>query len=125
MQPRAGRQGQQIDARGGDALAEVGRPNDETLLAKLIEQFGVDQMHLAQIGLRRIPADARTMLDRLAHMRVAGDLKTLEQAYAQARRLAEMMAGTGTEGEDAAHPRSDFRHASPNTRLKIVSTCLK
>ena len=47
--------------------------NDEALGAQLVEQFGMDQMHLAQVGLGRILADARAMLDRLAHMGVAGD----------------------------------------------------
>ena len=34
------------------------------LLAQFVEQFGMDQMHLTQIGLGRILADARAVLDR-------------------------------------------------------------
>ena len=124
MQPRARWQRQQIDAFGGDVLAEVGGLHDKTLAAQFVEQLGVDQMHLAQIGLGRIPADAGAVLDRLAHMGVAGDAESREQANAQGRRLAEVMAAAGADGDDAAHDPSS-RHASPNTRRKIVSTCLK
>src|ERR1035438_1205380 len=100
MQPRAGRQGQEIDARRGDVLPEIASLDHEALCPQFVEEFGVDQMHLAQIGLCRIFADARTMLDRLAHMRVAGDAEALQEAYAETRRLAEMVAGANTDGND-------------------------
>ena len=124
MQPRARRQRQQIDAVSGDVLAEVGGTHDKTLHPQFLEQFGVDQVHLAQVGLGRIAADAGTVLDRLAHMGVAGDAQSREQANAQGRRLAEVMAAAGADGDDAAHGNVPC-HASPNTRRKIVSTCLK
>jgi hypothetical protein len=63
----------------------------------------MNKMHLTQIGLRRIPADAGAMLDRLAHMGVAGDTQSLEQANAWTWRLAEVMAGTKADGDNAAH----------------------
>ena len=75
----------------GDVLAEVGGLHHKSLGAQFVEQFGVHQMHLAQIGLRRIFADAGAMLDRLAHMGVAGDAEALQQANAEARRLAEVV----------------------------------
>lgn len=64
------------------------------------------------------------MLDRLAHMGVADDTQAPEQANAQARRLAEVMAGAKADGDDVAY---EYRldQLSPNTRLKMVSTCLK
>ena len=103
MQPRAGRQGQQIDAGCGDVLAKLAGLNRKTFGAQFVEQFGMNQMHLTQIGLRRVPADARAVLDRLAHMGVAGDTQSLEQANAEARRLAEVMAGAKADRCDAAH----------------------
>jgi hypothetical protein len=36
-----------------------------------------------------------------------------------------VMAGTGADGKNAADLQTFSHHASPNTRLKIVSTCLK
>src|SRR6202022_510069 len=70
----------------------------------------MNQMHLAQIGLRRVLADAGAVLDRLAHMGVACDTQSLEQANAEARCLAEVMAGAKADRCDAAHG-SRFRLA--------------
>jgi hypothetical protein len=81
-------------------------------------------MHLAQIGLRRVFADARAVLDRFSHMGVAGDTQSGQQANAEAGCLAEVMTGARTDGEDAAHE-CLLGQFAPNTRLKIVSTCLK
>src|SRR3978361_58384 len=61
------------------------------------------QMHLTHIGMRRIPGDTRAMLDGSAHMRVAGDAQPRQQANAEARRLAEVMAGAKTDCDDVAH----------------------
>src|SRR3982074_176993 len=84
----------------------------------------MDQMDLAQIGLRGVLADARAMLDRLAHMRIAGNTETSKQAYAEAGRFAEVMTGARTDANDVAHddPIACLRmdQLSPNTRLKIV-----
>jgi len=110
MQPRTCWQCQQIDAGSGDVLAEIGGLNDKTLRSQFVEQLRVHQMYLAQIGLRWVLADARAVLDRLAHMGVAGDAETLQQANAEIRRLAEVMAGTRANGNDAAHMRrTSFR----------------
>jgi hypothetical protein len=103
IQSRAGRQRQQVDAFGGDVLTEVGRLYRKAPGAQFIEQFDMQQMHLAQIGLRRILADARAMLDRLAEMGVAGDTQSGQQANARTRRLAEVMAGAKADRNDAAH----------------------
>src|SRR5437868_6405626 len=100
---RAGRQGQQINAGGRDVLAKLTRLYRKAFRAQLVEQFGMNQMHLTQIGQLRVLADARAMLERLAHMGVAGDTQSLEQANAAARRLAEMMTGAKADGCDAAH----------------------
>lgn len=49
----------------------------------------MDQMNLAQIGLKRIPAHLRAMLDGLSHMRIALDSQAGEELDALYRRLAE------------------------------------
>src|SRR6266404_4424375 len=103
MQPRAGWQGQQIDAGCGDVLAKLAGLNGKAFGAQLVEQFSVNQMHLTQIGLRRVLADARAVLHRLAHMAVAGDTQSPKQANAEARRLAEVMTGAKADRCDAAH----------------------
>src|SRR5436190_13097332 len=106
MQSRAGRQGQQINAGGRDVLAKLARLYRKAFRGQLVEQFGMNQMHLTQIGQLRVLADARAVLERLAHMGVAGDTQSLEQAYAETGRLAEVMTDAATDGNDAGHMRS-------------------
>src|SRR6185437_6116972 len=61
-------------------------------------------MHLAQIRLGRVAADARAMLDRLAHMRVALDAEPRDKADAALGRLAEIVPwATAHGGDDAGH----------------------
>ena len=60
-------------------------------------------MHLTQIGLRGVLAYARAVLNRLAHMGVAGDPQSAQKANAKARRLAEVMTGAKAYGDDVAH----------------------
>src|SRR3954452_7500300 len=102
MQPSPARQLQQVDTRGGDVLAEIAGPYGEARRMHFVEQLGVHQMHLAQIRLRRIPADVRTMLDGLAHMGVAIDAQSLDEPDAEARDLAEVMASAQADGGHAA-----------------------
>jgi hypothetical protein len=63
----------------------------------------MDQMDLAQIGQRRGFAGVRTVPDGGAHMAVAGDSQSRQQANAKAGRLAEVMAGAKADRDDAAH----------------------
>ena len=64
-QPGAGRQPQQVDAAGGDVLAHLPGHHREPGGPELLVQLGVDQVHLAQVGLVRVAGDARAVLDRL------------------------------------------------------------
>ena len=52
--------------------------------AQLVVQLGVDQVHLAQVGLGRIARDARAVLHRHAHVRVAFDAEPGQQRDAGA-----------------------------------------
>ena len=72
-QMRASGQAQQLDAAGGDVLAELARRDREASCRQCAQQFGVEQMHLAQVGLQRVARYARAMLHGTAAMRVALD----------------------------------------------------
>ncbi len=68
-------------------LAEFAGPHHKALGAQFVEQLGMNQMYLTQIGLGWIVADARPVLDRRTHMGVAGDPQSRQQADAQGWRL--------------------------------------
>ena len=89
MKPCSGRQGEEIDASGGDVLAHRARLNLEARVAQFIEQFSVQQMHLPQVRCRRVTRDARAVFHRRARMRVALDAKPGDEANNELVRLAE------------------------------------
>jgi hypothetical protein len=49
---------QQIDAACRDVLAHLTGLHREAVAAQFIVQFGVDQVHLAQVGLARVASNA-------------------------------------------------------------------
>ena len=63
----------------------------ESVFGDLVEKLGVDQVHLTQIGLRRIAGDARSVLDCCAGMSVALDAPPLDEDDLLDDRLAELM----------------------------------
>ena len=58
VQTCSGWQGQQVNAGGGDVLAEIAGPHREIGGHQFLEQLGVQQVHLPQIRLARIAGDA-------------------------------------------------------------------
>ena len=58
---------------GRDVLAHLPRRHGEAGGAQLVVQLGVDQVHLAQVGLGRVARHPRAVLDGHALMRVALD----------------------------------------------------
>jgi hypothetical protein len=64
------------------------------------------QMHLPQIRRIGILPGEVEMLDPLAHMGVAFDAQAGQQADAEARRLAEVMAATEADGDYSGHANS-------------------
>ena len=46
---RAGREAEQVDAFGGDILTKIARFDVEALLADLVEQFFVHEVHLTEV----------------------------------------------------------------------------
>src|SRR4029079_13986617 len=106
VQPRAGRQRQQVDAARGDVLAELAGRHAEACGAQLLEQFGVDEMNLTQVRAGRVARNPRAMLDGDAGVRVAFDAESGGEADAQARWLAEVVAAIARNSDDSrAHGR--------------------
>jgi pyruvate dehydrogenase (quinone) len=69
----------------------------------------VQQVDLAEIGLRRIAGDAGAVFHRDAEMRVAFDTETREKMYPHPGLLAETMAaGLGYRFDKARHPHRPF-----------------
>ncbi len=88
VQSGTGRQPEEIDATRGDVLAHLPCRHDETRGTQLVVQLSVEQVHLPQVGLARIPRHARAMLDRMPHVRVALDTQPGQKPNAFPIRLA-------------------------------------
>jgi hypothetical protein len=89
--PCAGAKREQIKAARGHILTNVTGLERETLGGEFFEDFGMQQMQLAQIGLRWIARNAGAMLYRNASMRITFNAKPGEQFQAFNRLLAEAM----------------------------------
>lgn len=63
LKVRSSRETKRIYLLGRDVLAQISRPDPKTVLCNFVEQFGVDDVHLAKIGLCWISLDPRTMLN--------------------------------------------------------------
>ncbi len=83
---------EQINPACGDVFAHLSRVNLEPSSLKFVVKLGVNEMHLAQIGLRRVSRNPGPMFDRHAHVRVALDAQSLEQLDAG---LLELLHGVG------------------------------
>ncbi|MCY1308035.1 hypothetical protein D9M70_580140 [compost metagenome] len=104
MQPRAARQAQQIDTPGGDVLAHRAFRHVEAGELEFVMQLAVDQVHLPQIGLRRIRLDAGAVLDGNAEMGIALHAQPRQQHDRGHDRFAERMRGaTRHGGHDGIH----------------------
>jgi hypothetical protein len=63
VEPRADRQAERVEALGRNVLAHLSGRNGEPRRLQFFVQFGVDQMHLAKVGLRRVARHSRAVLD--------------------------------------------------------------
>ena len=89
--PRATNQPEQIKPACRHILPNIAGLERKTLLREFFEDFHMQQMKLAQIGLRWITRNAGAMLDRNAGMRITFHAKPGEQLQAFKRLLAEAM----------------------------------
>lgn len=69
------RQTEQIDAARTNIFTHVAGFDPKTLLAKLLEQFGMDQMHLPKVRLGGVGCYARAVLNRGPLVCIAFDTK--------------------------------------------------
>ena len=99
----ADREAEQVDAGRRDVLAHLtGLQPREALLGELVVQLGVDEVHLAQVGLRRVAAHVRAVLDGRAAVRVALDAEAREQADGVGVGLGHRVPGAHADrGDDA------------------------
>lgn len=102
LERRIPRQGQEIEATGENILAHRARADLEAFRFQLVMKFLMNEMHLPEIGLRRIGRHPRTMFDRHAHMGVTVDAETFHKVYRWANRLAEGVDRTRADSDDAA-----------------------
>ncbi len=68
---RAGGQAEQIQPACCDVLSKVAGGNDVTFATELIVQFGVNQVHLPEIGLGGIDGDSGPVLHSGSEVRIA------------------------------------------------------
>lgn len=108
-EPGARRQGQQIEAAGGDVLAHVARPDPEPLCDKGLVQFGVNQMDLAQVRLRRIASHARPMLDGHARMTVVLHATPRQQGDRRLFRLGKAMVTAAADRNNMTWGRGEVQ----------------
>ena len=96
----ANREAKEVDSACRHVLAEIARSDRESSRAQLVVQLGVDEVHLAQIRLPRVPRHARPVPDRGALMRVSLDAQPRDEPDACLRGLAEGVAGTPSHAND-------------------------
>ena len=78
MQSGAKRQGKEVEATGGDILANLAGRDIETSCTQLIMLLCMDEVNLAKVGLSRIGGDTGTMLHRLSTVSITFDPKTCQ-----------------------------------------------
>ena len=71
LQERVARQPKQVETGGDDVLAHFPGGDVEALLAQLDVQLGVDQVHLAQVRLRRVRGHPAAVLHGGPGVRIA------------------------------------------------------
>src|SRR6185312_12488922 len=89
VQQRVRREPGQVQALGEDVLAEVTRGQLIALFAGLVEELPGQQVHLAQVRLRRMARPAMKVLDGDTSVRVPLDTDALEQDDLRTGLLAE------------------------------------
>ena len=78
-QPRCAWKAEQIDAFGQDILPDQTGADREPLFLEFAEEFRMQEVDLSQVWLGRIDGHARSMLNRLATMRITLDAESCEQ----------------------------------------------
>jgi hypothetical protein len=104
VQKSPGRQGEQVDAPGGDVLAEFARPDGEALVADFGEELLVNEVHLTQVRLGGVLRDPEAVLDGHAGVYVSLDSEAGQQGDAGSVGLNEgVLAVAAYCGYGAGH----------------------
>jgi len=90
----------EVQAGGGDVLAEVARPNLEASLEERPEKFGRDQVDLPEIGQAGPAACQIAVPDERAGVSVAFDAVAFHQDYALPSWFAEVVPAIGGDCHD-------------------------
>src|SRR4051794_4521684 len=118
MQPRPGRQTEQIDTSCSDVLPHLPGPNRKADGPQFVVQLGVDQVDLPQVRQVRVPARPRAVLDFLAHVRVALDAQSGQESDAALIRFAQRVPLAATYGgHDCGHQLEPSLSAGLNPTL--------
>jgi hypothetical protein len=96
-QLRAAGQSEEVQIPGGDVLAELARLDVETLLTKLSEQLGVDEVHLSKVGPGRICGDVGAVLHRSPRVSITVNSQPGQQKNLQGLWLTEPVATVATD----------------------------
>ncbi len=91
---------EEVDAGGGDVFAEVAGAEVKAERAEEIEEFGVKEVDLGEVGLGRVAALEIAVLDERAAVGVAVDAVTGEELDAGLGLLREGMGGVEAYGDD-------------------------
>ena len=97
-QSRAGRQPEQVDAARGHVLAHLAGRHLEPALAQLVMELGMNEVDLPQIGLRRIRAHAREMLEPLPEMSIPLNPEPGEQTFPVVSALVDDIVAVARAG---------------------------
>ncbi len=106
LENRPFRKPKQVNPACGDIFAHLTGQYWHSLGRDFIVQFAVDQMHLPQIGLRRVLGDTTTVLHRGSHVRVTFYAETCKQRNLRLARLDQRVFGAAVDGSD--HRRREF-----------------
>src|SRR5450759_3679845 len=94
---------EQVQIPGGDVLAELARLDVETLLTKLSEQLGMDEVHLPKVALGRICCGVCAVLHRGPRVSITVNSQPGQQKNLQGLWLAEPMATVATDSNPVSY----------------------
>lgn len=103
MQPRASGKGKKSETACSDVLSDVAGREIESRLAQLVMKFGMNQVHLAQIGSCRVFFHAHAMLHRRSEMGITFDTQAGNELDCSNIRLREIVTLVAAHGRN--HPR--------------------
>jgi hypothetical protein len=98
-----------VETAGRDVLTHLANSDIEATSPQFVVQLGVDQVHLAEVGLSGVRGDAGSMLHRRSAMGVAVDAEPGDEHDLVRCRLGEAVAFIPTDRHD--HGAGRGRHA--------------